>query len=203
MERIIENRVTDDQGQTETFLRSPVTRVSRSYLAHATRSVIPPSFRSLVGSRYLGSPPHPFVRSSFTSFTRPLRSSVTSGPPSLRSVGTTEGSGERLGGKEDDRSEAEISDARSASPLVSFLPSSSGRHLAPSSLIPPVLLPSETRERRDRVNDGRERTGITLVHLFASLCRLSSFTSHPRPFLGSSLPAVTRFPRYGRSEGME
>lgn len=45
----------------------------------------------------------PFVRSSFTSFTRPLRSSVTSGPPSLRSVGTTEGSGERLGGKEDDR----------------------------------------------------------------------------------------------------
>ena len=112
VERIIENRVTDDQGQTETFLRSPVTRVSRSYLAHATRSVIPPSFRSLVGSRYLGSPPHPFVRSSFTSFTRPLRSSVTSGPPSLRSVGTTEGSGERLGGKEDDRSEAERSDTR-------------------------------------------------------------------------------------------
>lgn len=28
MERIIENRVTDDQGQTETFLRSPISSIS-------------------------------------------------------------------------------------------------------------------------------------------------------------------------------
>ena len=78
---------------------------------------------------------------------------------------------------------------------------------------------SETRKRRKRDRGTRNGydmrglrwTDILSLILLAHLRGGSRETDQMwwrmsvvlRPFLGSSLPAVTRFPRYGRSEGME